>query len=79
MSDKLNSKMGMRGRLLWQGLLLILEGIMVFIFSNSNSLGVAIFVMVIFSVFVQSAEGSTYGEWCSSVFLSRRHRSHLAR
>mmetsp|Transcript_32089 Transcript_32089/g.76682 ORF Transcript_32089/g.76682 Transcript_32089/m.76682 type:complete len:492 (+) Transcript_32089:163-1638(+) len=61
MSDKLNSKMGMRGRLLWQGLLLILEGIMVFIFSNSNSLGVAIFVMVIFSVFVQSAEGSTYG------------------
>ena len=70
MSDKLNGKMGMRGRLAWQGILLLLEGAMVFIFSNSNSLGVAIFVMVIFSVMVQSAEGSTYGEWDTSVFLS---------
>lgn len=60
-SDKLNSKMGMRGRLAWQGALLILEGCMVFIFSNSESLPVAIVIMVIFSVFVQSAEGSTYG------------------
>ena len=69
MSDKLNSKMGMRGRLLWQGILLILEGVMVFIFSNSNSLAAAIVVMVIFSVMVQSAEGSTYGEWHSSIHL----------
>jgi NNP family nitrate/nitrite transporter-like MFS transporter len=60
-SDKLNSKMGMRGRLIWQGCLLIVEGVMVFIFANSNSLAVAIVIMVIFSSIVQSAEGSTYG------------------
>ena len=60
-SDKLNSKMGMRGRLIWQSILLVLEGVMVFIFANSNSLGLAIFLMVIFSTIVQSAEGSTYG------------------
>ena len=34
---------------------------MVFIFANTVSLGLAIFIMVIFSTIVQSAEGSTYG------------------
>ena len=34
---------------------------MVIIFANSTSLGFAIFIMVIFSVFVQAAEGSSYG------------------
>jgi len=60
-SDKVNSKMGMRGRLIWQGALLVVEGVMVFIFANSNSLAAAIVIMVIFSSIVQSAEGSTYG------------------
>lgn len=61
MSDKLNAKMGMRGRLIWQGILLVVEGVMVFIFANSTSLPAAIVVMVFFSTIVQSAEGSTYG------------------
>ena len=60
-SDKLNSRMGMRGRLIWQGALLVAEGVMVFIFANSNSLAGAIVIMVVFSTIVQSAEGSTYG------------------
>lgn len=60
-SDKLNSKMGMRGRLAWQGALLVVEGALVFIFANSNSLAGAIVIMVAFSTVVQSAEGSTYG------------------
>mmetsp|Transcript_9609 Transcript_9609/g.23472 ORF Transcript_9609/g.23472 Transcript_9609/m.23472 type:complete len:208 (-) Transcript_9609:485-1108(-) len=60
-SDKVNTKMGMRGRLIWQGALLVVEGVMVFIFANSNSLAAAIVIMVIFSSIVQSAEGSTYG------------------
>ena len=60
-SDKANAKMGMRGRLAFQTLCLCAEGIMVFIFANSTSLGFAIFLMVIFSSFVQAAEGSTYG------------------
>jgi len=61
MSDKLNAKMGMRGRLWWQSALLVVEGVLVFIFSASNSLPVAIIIMVFFSTVVQGAEGSTYG------------------
>merc|ERR1739838_223520 len=34
-SDKMNAKMGMRGRLIVQTILLLLEGAMVFIFANS--------------------------------------------
>lgn len=60
-SDKANSKMGMRGRLIWQSALLIVEGVMIFIFANTKSLAAAIVIMVIFSTIVQSAEGSTYG------------------
>jgi NNP family nitrate/nitrite transporter-like MFS transporter len=60
-SDKANAKMGMRGRIAVQTVLLLLEGVMVIVFANTGSLGVAIFVMLIFSVFVQAAEGSTYG------------------
>ena len=60
-SDYCNARMGMRGRILVQTGLLIGEGIMVLIFANTKSLGAAIFCMVIFSLFVQAAEGSTYG------------------
>lgn len=60
-SDKLSARMGMRGRLLAQAVLLACEGAMVLIFANTNKLAPAIIVMLVFSVFVQAAEGSTYG------------------
>jgi NNP family nitrate/nitrite transporter-like MFS transporter len=60
-SDKLNARMGMRGRLLAQTVFLAAEGGMVFLFAASNSLAAAIVMMTIFSVFVQAAEGSTFG------------------
>lgn len=60
-SDKLNAKMGMKGRLLTQLVLLILEAVMIFIFSRSDSLAASIVTMVFFSAFVQACEGSTYG------------------
>jgi len=60
-SDRLNKKMGMRGRIIWQTICLCIEAVMVCIFSITTNLGVAIFVLVIFSTFVQAAEGSTYG------------------
>jgi len=60
-SDIFNSRMGMRGRLIWQTICLLIEGVMVLVFANTNSLGLAIFILVIFSSFVQAAEGSTYG------------------
>ena len=60
-SDIFNRKMGMRGRLIWQTVCLLIEGAMVLVFANTSSLGLAIFILVIFSSFVQAAEGSTYG------------------
>ena len=62
-SDKANARMGMRGRLWWQTICLVIKGIMVLIFANTTSLGLAIFIMVIFSSFVQAAEGSSYGTY----------------
>eukprot|EP00545_Synedropsis_sp_CCMP1620_P000578 CAMPEP_0119011792 /NCGR_PEP_ID=MMETSP1176-20130426/5888_1 /TAXON_ID=265551 /ORGANISM="Synedropsis recta cf, Strain CCMP1620" /LENGTH=524 /DNA_ID=CAMNT_0006964659 /DNA_START=99 /DNA_END=1673 /DNA_ORIENTATION=+ len=60
-SDKSNLRWGMRGRLAWQSFVLLMEGMMVIIFANSSSLSSSIAVLVFFSIFVQAAEGSTYG------------------
>ena len=60
-SDKMNDRLGMRGRLYAQFALLLLEGVLVFIFNRTKSLGAAIAAMVFFSAFVQACEGSTYG------------------
>lgn len=60
-SDKANRKSGIRGRLAWQSICLLIEGAMVVIFAHATSLGAAIAVLVFFSIFVQAAEGSTYG------------------
>merc|ERR1719276_776003 len=51
----------MKGRLIAQSLCLFIEGVMVLIFARSTNLGVAIFILVLFSTFVQAAEGSSYG------------------
>lgn len=60
-SDKMNAKMGMRGRLLVQIILLLMEGMFVLVLARSKSLSGSIFCMLAFSIFVQAAEGSTYG------------------
>ena len=60
-SDKANGKMGMRGRLVVQAVLLACEGALVFVFANTDNLGSAIVAMIFFSLCVQAAEGSTYG------------------
>jgi NNP family nitrate/nitrite transporter-like MFS transporter len=60
-SDMGNKYMGMRGRLIAQTVCLLCEGILVLVFAQTNSLGAAITVMVFFSLFVQAAEGTSYG------------------
>lgn len=60
-SDHLNIKMGLRGRLLLQTVLLILEGALIIVFANSGSLAGAVVTMCVFSIFTQSAEGAIYG------------------
>merc|ERR1712029_390661 len=44
-----------------QALLLILEGICIFIFAEMTNLAASVVMLTIFSIFVQGAEGSTYG------------------
>ena len=61
LSDWCNARCGMRGRIWAQTILLVGEGVMVLVFANTRTLGAAIFCMVIFSLFVQAAEGSSYG------------------
>jgi NNP family nitrate/nitrite transporter-like MFS transporter len=60
-SDRLNMRLGMRGRLWLVSLLLILEGSMILVFSFAQSLVGAVIVMCIFSIFTQAAEGAIYG------------------
>lgn len=60
-SDKANARMGMKGRLWTQTIFLLCEGALVLVFANTNDLTGAIIVMVFFSLFVQAAEGSSYG------------------
>ncbi|CAB9501902.1 affinity nitrate transporter 2 [Seminavis robusta] len=60
-SDKANARMGMRGRIIVHTFFLLAEGILVLVFANTKSLGLAIVVMVFFSLNVQAAEGTSYG------------------
>jgi MFS transporter, NNP family, nitrate/nitrite transporter len=60
-SDWANAKMGMRGRIITQTVFLFAEGVMVLVFARSNTLGGAICTLVVFSLFVNAAEGSSFG------------------
>jgi len=61
LSDAGNKRLGMRGRIAAQTFCLIIEGILVLVFVQTTSLGSAIAVMVVFALFVQAAEGTSYG------------------
>lgn len=61
LSDTLNETMGMKGRILSQAVLLLFEGIAVLVFAQTDTLAGAVIVLVMFSLFVQSAEGTSYG------------------
>jgi NNP family nitrate/nitrite transporter-like MFS transporter len=56
-SDWSNAKWGMRGRLWAQTLMLLAEGGMVFVFCSTTTLGGALGSLIVFSLFVQAAEG----------------------
>ena len=52
---------GMKGRLICQLMTYILEGLMLIVFAASTTLSGSIISLAIFSIFVQMAEGSTFG------------------
>merc|ERR1719183_2852800 len=72
LSDRVNKKYSMRGRLWVQIGLMAIEGALIIVFSRTNDLAGAIITMTIFSIFVQACEGSTY----SIVPYQRPRRCH---
>mmetsp|Transcript_93067 Transcript_93067/g.268836 ORF Transcript_93067/g.268836 Transcript_93067/m.268836 type:complete len:487 (+) Transcript_93067:232-1692(+) len=61
MSDSMSETMGMKGRILSQAFLLLCEGVAVIIFAGTDTLAGAVIILIIFSLFVQAAEGTSYG------------------
>jgi MFS transporter, NNP family, nitrate/nitrite transporter len=61
LSDVSNSYFGKRGRIWAHTICLLMEGAFVLFFSSTTSLGMAIGVMIVFSTFVQAAEGTSFG------------------
>lgn len=60
-SDLFQNKYGTRGRIAWQLITLMVEGIAIGIFGYAERLGAAIVALIFTSCMVQAAEGSTFG------------------
>ncbi len=59
-SDKFVRKGGLKGRVRWLFIALIIEGAALLVFSQMTVLAFAIPTMILFSLFVQMSEGATY-------------------
>jgi MFS transporter, NNP family, nitrate/nitrite transporter len=60
-SDLFARQGGLKGRVRWLFIALVCEGIALIAFSQMHVLSYAIGIMLVFSLFVQMAEGATYG------------------
>lgn len=58
--DKAGIKFGLRGRVMFLGTVLLLEGIALIVFSQMSVLFLAVGAMIVFSLFVQMSEGATF-------------------
>ena len=58
--DKFGIKFGLKGRVYFLFVILLLEGIMLIVFSQMSILPMAIFSMILFSLCVQMSEGATF-------------------
>ena len=58
--DKIGIRFGLKGRTLFLGSVLLLEGIALAVFSRMDILPLAIGAMLVLSLFVQMANGATY-------------------
>ena len=59
-ADKAGNKFGLRGKGLLLGAVLFLEGLGLIFFAASGNLGMAIFSMLVFALFLKMANGATY-------------------
>ncbi|PRY65320.1 NNP family nitrate/nitrite transporter-like MFS transporter [Vreelandella songnenensis] len=60
-SDLFARQNGLKGRVRWLFIALVCEGIALIAFSQMHVLSLAIGIMLVFSLFVQMAEGATFG------------------
>lgn len=60
-SDRFAARMGLRGRVWFLFVVLLCEGLALMLFSQMSVLILAVATMVLFSLFVQMAEGATFG------------------
>jgi len=58
--DKAGIRWGLKGRVIFLGIVILLEGLALMLFSQMTLLPLAIVSMVVFSLFVQMSEGATY-------------------
>jgi NNP family nitrate/nitrite transporter-like MFS transporter len=58
--DKFGHRAGLRGRVRWLFMALVIEGVVLMVFSRITVLPIAIGTMIVFSLFVQMSEGATY-------------------
>jgi NNP family nitrate/nitrite transporter-like MFS transporter len=58
--DRAGARFGLRGRVIFLGVVLMLEGVGLLLFSQMAVLALAIPAMIVFSIFVQMSEGATY-------------------
>jgi len=58
--DKFGHRFGLKGRVRWLFLALVVEGVALLVFSRATHLPIAIGTMIVFSLFTQMSEGATY-------------------
>ena len=73
--DKAGIKFGLRGRVMFLGIVLLCEGVALALFSQMATLFLAVGAMVVFSLFVQMAEGATFSV---VPFINRRALGSVA-
>ena len=80
-SDSFAKKMGLKGRVLFLGMVLLSEGMALMLFSQMSVLVWAVGTMMIFSLFVKMAQGATYGvvPFSKPVFFSANRMSSIVR
>ena len=60
LGDKFGIRFGLRGRVMFLGVVLLIEGIALMVFSQMATLFLAVGAMIVFSLFVQMSEGATF-------------------
>ena len=75
LGDRMGIRFGLKGRVMFLGGTLLLEGLALILFSQMTTLLLAVGAMIVFSLFVQMSEGATYSV---VPFINRRALGSVA-